>query len=78
MTITLKQFEQRGQAKIFLDMDGVLCDFIKGVKDTTVKILHHQIFLKAQKVKSKHRLRRTHRFGTLLIGCPAVKNCSDM
>ena len=29
MTITLKQFEQRGQAKIFLDMDGVLCDFIK-------------------------------------------------
>ena len=35
MTITLKQFEQRGQAKIFLDMDGVLCDFIKGVADTT-------------------------------------------
>jgi len=33
--ITLKQFEARGQAKIFLDMDGVLCDFIKGVKDTT-------------------------------------------
>lgn len=33
--ITLKQFEAKGQAKIFLDMDGVLCDFIKGVKDTT-------------------------------------------
>jgi len=33
--ITLKQFEQKGQAKIFLDMDGVLADFIKGVADTT-------------------------------------------
>ena len=33
--ITLKQFEAKGQAKIFLDMDGVLADFIKGVADTT-------------------------------------------
>jgi hypothetical protein len=33
--ITLKQFEAKGNAKIFLDMDGVLADFIKGVHDTT-------------------------------------------
>ena len=59
MTITLKQFEQRGQAKIFLDIQFFV--ILSKVKDTTVKILHHQIFL-PQKVKSKHRLRRTYRF----------------
>ena len=35
MTLSLKQFEAKGQSKIFLDMDGVLCNFIKGVADTT-------------------------------------------
>ena len=35
MTLTLKQFEAKGQSKIYLDMDGVLCNFIKGVADTT-------------------------------------------
>lgn len=33
--ITLKQFEAKGNTRIYLDMDGVLCNFIKGVKDTT-------------------------------------------
>ena len=35
MPLTLKQFEAKGQSKIYLDMDGVLCDFIKGVADPT-------------------------------------------
>jgi len=35
MTLSLLQFEAKGQQKIYLDMDGVLCDFIRGIKDTT-------------------------------------------
>ena len=35
MTLSLKQFEAKGNTKIYMDMDGVLCDFIRGVKETT-------------------------------------------
>ena len=41
MTLGFRQFEQRGQARIYLDMDGVLCDFIKVSKILLAKTLRH-------------------------------------
>ena len=62
MTITLKQFEQRGQAKIFLDMDGVLCDFIKGVKDTTGEDFTSPDISKGAKGKIKAQIEKNPSF----------------
>lgn len=73
MTITLKQFEQRGQAKIFLDMDGVLCDFIKGVKDTTGEDFTSPDISKGAKGKIKAQIEKNPSFWHTLDWMPGGK-----
>lgn len=60
--ITLKQFEEKGQAKIFLDMDGVLADFIKGVADTTGEDFTSPDLNKKGKGKIKAEIEKSSRF----------------
>lgn len=55
-------FEAPGGAKIYLDMDGVLCNFMKAVKDTTGVEFNDPDLNKMSKGKLKQEIEASGRF----------------